>query len=91
MTDPFGTTHYDRTGQTRIKEESESQPRPMPEFSPDRARLLAERPAHPWTPPDGVVGIQIEEARGDVVERNRAAFDEEIREAHTIARRRESQ
>ena len=22
MTDPFGTTHYDRTGQTRIKEES---------------------------------------------------------------------
>ena len=24
MTDPFGTTHYDRTGQTRIKEESVS-------------------------------------------------------------------
>ena len=32
-------------------------PRPMPELSPERARLLAERPAHPWTPPDGVVGI----------------------------------
>lgn len=31
----------------------EGQPRPMPEFSPERARLLAERPAHPWTPPDG--------------------------------------
>ena len=29
----------------------EGQPRPMPEFSPERARLLAERPAHPWTPP----------------------------------------
>ena len=37
------------------------------------------------------VRAQIEETRGDVIERNRAAFDEEIREAHTIARRRESQ
>ena len=37
------------------------------------------------------VRAQIEEARGDVIERNRAAIDEEIREAHTIARRRESQ
>ena len=37
------------------------------------------------------VKAQIEEARGDVVERNRAALDEEIREAHTIARRGESQ
>ena len=34
---------------------------------------------------------QIEETQGDVIERNRAAVDEEIREAHTIARRRESQ
>ena len=37
------------------------------------------------------VKAQIEETQGDVVERNRAACDEEIREAHTIARRRESQ
>ena len=37
------------------------------------------------------VKAQIEETQGDVIERNRAAFDEEIREAHTIARRRESQ
>ena len=33
----------------------------MPEFSPERARLLAERPAHPWTPPDGVVETQVED------------------------------
>lgn len=37
------------------------------------------------------VKAQIEETQGDVTERNRAAIDEEIREAHTIARRRESQ
>ena len=37
------------------------------------------------------VRAQIEEARGDVIERNRAAFEEEVREAHTIARRKESQ
>ena len=37
------------------------------------------------------VRAQIEETQGDVIERNRAAFEEEIREAHTIARRRESQ
>ena len=33
---------------------------------------------------------QIEETRGDVIERNRAAIDEEIREAHTIVRRKET-
>lgn len=37
------------------------------------------------------VRAQIEETQGDLVERNRAAIEEEIREAHTIARRRESQ
>ena len=37
------------------------------------------------------VRAQLEETQGDVIERNRAAFEEEFREAHTIARRRESQ
>ena len=39
----------------------EGQPRPMPEFSPERARLLAERPAHPWTPPDGLALHRLED------------------------------
>ena len=38
--------------------------RPMPEFSPERARLLAERPAHPWTPPDGPTLHSLEETKG---------------------------
>jgi hypothetical protein len=37
-----------------------------------------------------VIKAQIEETRGDVIERNRAAIDEEIREAHTIVRRKET-
>ena len=39
----------------------EGQPRPMPEFSPERARLLAERPAHPWTPPEGTALHSLED------------------------------
>lgn len=32
-------------------------PKPLPEFSPERARELSEAPAHEWTPPAGISGI----------------------------------
>ena len=46
--------------------------RPMPEFSEERARLLAERPAHPWTPPDGVAWTE-----SDLLDSTEEEADEE--------------
>ena len=49
------------------------------------SRIRCRRPLPEFSPE------RAQETQGDVIERNRAALDEEIREAHTIARRRESQ